>query len=365
MTRFAINGRFLIQPLTGVQRVARELCRAFARTPAASSFSLLIPPGAEPDAERIGLPYETVGTSAESPLSGALWESWVLPRAAGRRYLLNLGNRAPILPHQGAMVIHDAHVFDLPGTYNPLFRLAYRLFYGQAVRNGLDLVTVSQFSRERLAMALGVDSGHWTVIPNGVDHIRESDADTSILHQSGLTTKNYVLTVGARAPHKNLAALAPLAEGLATRGQLLVMVGDTSPAVYSGVELPHGLKLLGRVGDAGLRALYENARCFVFASRYEGFGLPPLEAMALGCPTAASALPPLRELCGDACLFLDPDNPHEIAERVLTLSDDEAHRRRLSQAGPLATRSLTWDAAAQRWLEFLSRINLSANQPRA
>ena len=97
----------------------------------------------------------------------------------------------------------------------------------------------------------------------------------------------------------------------------------------------------------------ENARCFVFPSQYEGFGLPPLEAMALGCPVATSDIAPLREACGEACIFFDPDDPEDIAERVMALSNDEAQRRLLGNAGREVTRNLTWDRSAQKWLDLL------------
>ena len=96
------------------------------------------------------------------------------------------------------------------------------------------------------------------------------------------------------------------------------------------------------------------ARFFIYPSTYEGFGLPPLEAMALGCPVATSDIAPLREACGEACIFFDPNDPEEIAERVLALSNNEAQRVHLGNAGREATRHLTWDHSAEKWLDLLS-----------
>ena len=354
MTDFCINGRFLTQPISGVQRVARQLCRALARSPAKDSFSLVIPPGAEAEADRIGLQFEIAGRASDTPLGGVLWENRALPKAVHGRYLINLTNRFPVVPQRGAVLMHDAHVFDLPSTYNRMFGSFYRSLYRLAVTRGLDLVTVSEFSRGRLSQALGVDPQRWTVIKSGVDHILEAKTDFSVLKRFGLLPKSYVLTVGARAQHKNLGALTSLARGLAAQGHVLVTVGDMSPAVYTGAEIVEGLKYVGRLDDDGLRALFENARCFVFPSQYEGFGLPPLEAMALGCPVAASDIAPLREACGDACVFFDADDPEDIAKRVLALSNDKAQKLLLGDAGREVTRYLTWDRTAQVWLDFLS-----------
>jgi len=353
VTDFCINGRFLTQPISGVQRVARQLCRALARSPARDSFSLVIPPGAEAEADRIGLSFEIVGGASDTLLGGILWENRALAKAARGRYLINLTNRFPVALKRGAVLIHDAHVFDLPSTYTPVFGSFYRGLYRWAVTRNLDLVTVSEFSRARLSQALGVDSDRWTIIKSGIDHILEPEADFSVLERFGLVPEGYVLTVGALSRHKNLAVLKLLARGLAAQGHVLVAVGDVAPAVYVGADLGEGLKHVGRLGDDGLRALMENARCFVFPSQYEGFGLPPLEAMALGCPVATSDIAPLREACGEACIFFDPDDPEDIAERVMALSNDEAQRRLLGNAGREVTRNLTWDRSVQKWLDLL------------
>ena len=355
MTDFCINGRFLAQPISGVQRVARHLCTALARSSSSDAFSLLIPPGVEDEAKKIGLSFEIVDGWPDRLWGGIFWESRSLLRATRGRYLINLTNRFPVGLKRGAVLIHDAHVFDLPSTYQPIFRFFYRSLYRLAVKRGLDLVTVSDFSRERLSMALRTESGRWTVITSGIDHFLEPKTDHSVLKRFGLTPGLYVLTVGAQAQHKNLASLELLGESLAARGHVLVTVGDMSPTVYASTEFTEGIKYIGRLDDGGLRALIENARCFVFPSRYEGFGLPPLEAMTLGCPVAVSDISPLREACGQASIYFNPDNPQDIADQVLALWDDESQRRRLGKAGRELTRQLTWDRSAQKWLEFLPR----------
>jgi glycosyltransferase involved in cell wall biosynthesis len=320
----------------------------------------VIPPGAEAEADRIGLSFEIVGGASDTLLGGILWENGALAKAARGRYLINLTNRFPLALKRGAVLIHDAHVFDLPSTYKPVFGSFYRSLYRLAVTRGLDLVTVSEFSRARLSQALGIDSDRWTIIKSGIDHILEPEPDFSVLQRFGLVPEGYLLTVGALSGHKNLGALKLLARALAEQGRELVAVGDMSPAVYAGADLGEGLKHVGQVDDGALRALMENARCFVFPSQYEGFGLPPLEAMALGCPVATSDIAPLREACGKACIFFDPDDPEDIAERVLALSNDEAQRLHLGNAGREVTRNLTWHRSAQKWLDLLSVASKSS-----
>lgn len=355
MSSIVINGRFLTQPLTGVQRVARELCREFSRVPDASIFSLIIPPGVEVEAEGLGLPFQVVGSPVKTPLGGFIWENRALGRVARGRYLLNLANRLPLRCRSGAVLMHDAHVFDLGDSYRPFFRHFYRFQYGKALERGLDLVTVSGFSQVRLAHALGVKPDRWTVIPNGGDHLQREVEDESVLLDNRLQEGRFLLSVGTPARHKNLSSLGSLAEVAERADMPLVVVGHLPKEVYAPSEIPRGICLLGRISDARLKALYRNAFCLVFPSLYEGFGLPPLEAMTLECPVVVSDISPLRELCGPAALYFDPRDPQTITHAVLALLRDEHAQVRMRARGRERSETLTWRRASERWLEFLSR----------
>jgi glycosyltransferase involved in cell wall biosynthesis len=115
----------------------------------------------------------------------------------------------------------------------------------------------------------------------------------------------------------------------------------------------------GYVSDAELRSLYEHALCFVFPSRYEGFGIPPLEAMALGCPVVASSIEPVREVCGDAARYFDPHDAPALA-RILTRLGSEAaadERRRMAERGRRRAESFSWKASAARVLQSIVAAN--------
>jgi glycosyltransferase involved in cell wall biosynthesis len=170
-----------------------------------------------------------------------------------------------------------------------------------------------------------------------------------VLLAHGLITGRYVLVVGTLAAHKNLAALDVLADRLAARGMVLAVTGAFGAAAFQangGQKLPAAARYLGRVSDAGLKALYANAACFVFPSRYEGFGLPAVEAMECGCAVVASDIVALRETCGGAAQFCDSASPAAIAETVLGLLGDPARLIALRQAGSAHVASMTWAKAA-------------------
>jgi glycosyltransferase involved in cell wall biosynthesis len=337
----AVNGRFLTQGMTGVQRFAAEVTQAVAR--AGVPFRLLAPREA-PD--RLGdLPVQHVGTR-----SGQGWEQLDLPRAAGAATLLNLGNTAPLRGGRRFVVIHDAGVFDTPESYALAFRAWYRALHLALPRTGARIVTVSEFSRARLAARLRLAPSRIAVMPEGGEHILRVPADTAVLAKHGLAPRGYALAVGTRAAHKNLGALRDAAALLAARGMTLAVAGAVQAGVFSGAADAAGARLLGRVTDAELRALYENALCLIFPSRYEGFGIPPLEAMWCGCPVLAARAGAVPEVCGDAALWFDAGGPAAAVTRLL---DEPGLADVLRARGRERAQRYAWDAAARRLMEIV------------
>ena len=347
MTPLAVNARFLTQKTTGVQRFATEVTRALAAR--GTPLRLLAPRGAP--ARFDDLPVEQVGTR-----SGQAWEQLDLPRAAGAAMLLNLGNTAPLLRGgRQAVVIHDAGVFDTPESYSVTFRAWYRTLHLALPRRGARIVTVSDFSRGRLAARLHLDPARIGVMPEGGEHVLRVAAEGEVLARNGLAPNGYALAVGTRAAHKNLGALRDAAALLAARGMVLAVAGAVEGGVFSGPADAEGsaVRMLGRVTDGELRALYENALCLVFPSRYEGFGIPPLEAMWCGCPVLAARAGAVPEVCGNAALWFDADGPATPAEALARLLDEPGLAEALRAAGRDRARLYSWDAAAARLLELL------------
>jgi glycosyltransferase involved in cell wall biosynthesis len=342
-----INGRFLTQGLTGVQRFAAEVTQAIAR--AGTPIRLLAPQGT---ADRLGdVPVEHVGTR-----SGQSWEQLDLPAASNPAPLLSLGNTAPLrCGGKRFVVIHDAGVFDTPESYSFAFRAWYRTLHLALPRLGARIITVSEFSRGRLAARLRLDPAAIGVMPEGGEHVLRVAADEAVLAKHGLAPRGYALAVGTRAAHKNLSALGEAASLLAARGMCLAVAGSVQGNAFSGAADAEGggVRLLGRVSDAELRALYENALCLIFPSRYEGFGIPPLEAMWCGCPVLASRAGAVPEVCGDAALWFDAEGPATPAAALMRLLDEPGLADRLRDAGRARAQLYSWDTAAARLLELI------------
>ncbi len=349
MKQILINGRFAAQNLSGVQRFATEVTRALARL-APERVSVLAPPGAV-----TGAAADLPGLRAVGRGGGQAWEQLQLPCFAKQGLLVNLGNTAPLLARRQLIVIHDTGVFDTPEAYSWKFRAWYRLMQKAVVRRGAILVTISEFSREQIARNFAIDPARIHVMGEGADHMDRLGTDDTVLERHELQRHEFVLAAGNLAAHKNLAALGALAEALAVREIPLVITGASGGAAFNaaGAGLPQTARYIGRVSDAALKSLYQAAGCFVFPSRYEGFGLPPIEAMACGCPVVAGAIPPVIEACRDAVLYASPARPEQLAAQVLWLMGDPARRASLGELGRARAKKHRWDEAAAQLLAII------------
>ena len=344
--KIAINGRYLSQPQSGVQRFAGELTRAIAKLDwQTGQEPVLLTPRT-----RLALPSEGLGVPVAQcgRLKGQAWEQFDLPRFRESRFLINPGNTAPVFGRHQLVVLHDAAVFAQPEGYSWKFRVWYRILQTILCHTKTRIVTVSDFSRQELSKYLKVLPERIEVIPEGCEHIARVTPDTSILQRHDLVGRPFVLAVGNLARHKNLGALTALSRDLQRRGVPLVISGGVDKSVFSGrVDLPQSALYVGRVTDEELHALYAAASCFVFPSLYEGFGLPAIEAMACHCPVVAADIPSLREVCGDAALYVDPRNPQDISQGVCGLLDDPQLTASLRDKGDVRAKYFTWDKAAR------------------
>ena len=351
-----VNGRFLAQRPTGVQRAAAELVRALDRLDGAARFTILAPPDADLDR----LPLATIGIRRIGRRTGYLWEQWELPCAARGRILLNLGNVAPLLHRRNAILIHDASVLDRPAGYGWRFRAAMRWMLPVLARRAEALFTVSQFSADRLGHHGVGDRSRYTVLPSGAEHATRAPADSTAPARLGLPDGRYALFVGSPHPNKNLAGAIAAIERVSDPGIRLAVVGAADPRVFAGDAAPAGaasgrVVYLGAVDDAALAGLYGGALALLFPSYYEGSGLPPLEAMALGCPVIASTRASVPEVCGDAAWLVDPDDTAGMAAAIDRLAADPGRREELIARGRARAAGFTWAASARLLAATLDR----------
>lgn len=344
--RLVVNGRFLTQRVTGVQRYAIEVTRRLKVL--RPELRVLTPTGVIHHEVAHELGAEPVGR-----LRGHAWEQIELPwhrRGAG---LINLCNAAPVAVRNQIVTIHDCAPFAVPEAYSRAFTHWYRFMTRQIGQRARHILTVSHFSSKELVRFLKINPAKITVIPLGREHVFERDASYDAIARHKLDNVTFLLAVGSYSPHKNFPALVAIAEKLSNTNCRFVIVGGADPRVHASdpTALNERVIHVGAVSDAELRALYENAVGYVHPAYYEGFGLPPLEAMALGCPVLTSKAAALPETCGNAASYFDPFDMTDMVTATQRFLADFNNRAGLTQAGRERAQMFSWDECARAVLE--------------
>ena len=349
--RVFVNGRFLTQPVSGVQRYARSILGALDGMLLASEpVEVLVP-----DAPLHDVPeWRNLALRRVPGGQGHLWEQGVLYRASRDGVLVSLGNSGPLRHRRQVLALHDAHLYQIPEAFSWRYRVVHRLLRPRLARRAAGLVTVSAYSAGQLARHLGVPEERFTVIPNAASHVFDWPADPSAPGRYGLEAGRYLLAVGNQSPNKNIAGLVAAygaCEGLPD----LAVVGGAVPGVAS--QPVAGVRALGRVPDTHLRGLYEGAAGFVFPSLYEGFGIPPLEAMALGVPVICSRTAALPEVLGDAPIWFDPRDQASIVKALQRFSGlSRAERVARIAAGRAQAARFSWEDSAGALWDLVARV---------
>jgi len=359
--KIAINGRFLTQKLVGVQRFATETTKALDRLlgdPAYAALRGNIEIVAPRAAQAFDLEYIPVRRCGF--LRGYAWEQIEFPLHSAGSLRLNLCILGPVAVRRQIVVFHDATVRAMPDTFSWKFRAVYNTLMPMLMRSDC-VAAVSDFSRHEIGKYYGADIARMPVCHEGGDHILAAPADRSVLERIGAAGRPYFLGVGVFSSNKNmkLALDAFLQSGL--DDTLLVLTGSPDPhsAIYSAVVSDKRVRLAGYVTDAQLRALYENALALVFPSTYEGFGLPPLEAMQAGCPVVISPQPALVEVGGNAVLKCAMHDVAGLTDLMRQLHGDATLRARLKTAGLERAGRFTWKRTAQTLLDLCLEVAAS------
>jgi glycosyltransferase involved in cell wall biosynthesis len=353
-----INGRFLAQRLTGVQRTAGELVRALDRLMAEDvdlrrTFSavLLAPPDAT-----LEMPLSCVKYRQAGRFKGHIWEQLELPVLASGGFLLSLCNLGPVLHRNQAVLIHDAQVYALPGNYSRTFRWYYKFVQPLLGRRAKLVLTVSEFSRRQITAYGIAPASKIRVLHNGADHILSEPADGLVLEKHSLRTGRFILAVGSLTRNKNLGMVLKAFQELQDEELTLVLAGISRSSLFADTALEQELRhacLVGGPSDAQLRALYEQAFCLVFPSYYEGFGLPAVEAMLCGCPVIASDSAALPEVCRDGALYCAPDDLAGLVSALRSLRTHPEQAAHLAVRGREIASTYTWRECAGKLVGYL------------
>jgi glycosyltransferase involved in cell wall biosynthesis len=301
-------------------------------------------------------------------------------RPATRFAAMNAGRVFPVLSGRDFDVVHypatvpvprvrgvprvvsllDVQHHELPSMFSVLERRLRAWAYDGAAREADLVLTISEHARRGIVEHVGVPADRVWSIPLGVDHERFTVHGDGPPEALGLPAR-YVLYPANMWPHKNHARLLDAFASVGDDELWLVLTGQT----YGNERLLAGrerVRHLGHVPAGDLAGLYRGAAAVVFPSLFEGFGLPPLEAMACGVPVATSARGSLAEVCGDAALLFDPEDRAAIADAIRRVTTEETLRARLRAAGPARAARYTWAAAARRHIEAYAFVSGSRSR---
>jgi alpha-1,3-rhamnosyl/mannosyltransferase len=380
--KILVNGTSLLAPLTGIGQYVRHLFSAMDKLPEAELrmyYGTHCEQGMKlPSAGTAQAVQHTYGLakrflprprSVKKLLERAMFKYHT--RSGSDRALYHEPNHVP-LPYDGPLVLTvcDLSCFDHPETH-PAERV--RLMQRDmppAIEKADHIIVISEASGAALRRWFNVDPARITNTYLAADprfEPRSAEALAPVLASLGLTRGGYVLSVGTLEPRKNLATL------FAAYGGLPADLRQRFPLVVAGMKgwgteglmksaqslIQRGeLRLLGYVEDELIPPLYAGAAAFCYPSRYEGFGLPALEAMASGVPVLTSNRTSLPEVVGDAGIMVDPDDVDGMRERLRELLEDRAYAENLGRLGLARAQTFSWDRCARETFSVYQQVML-------
>lgn len=382
--RIGLSTSVIQRGRSGVARYVLALVRALLAEAAEHEFTLFVLEQDLPLFDFVGSAMRIVPVPERHrpPLRDIVWHQSTLPRLVrqlGLEVLHVPSYRRLLWPRPCALVgtIHDLAPFRLPEKYDRA-----RMFYGRVVVRQLArrqdaIVAVSQTTANDVMEFFGVSRERVTVVPNGLDHSRFAPGDrdraaAAIQRRYGLRTPFFLYVARLEHPGKNHVRLVQAFNAFKTETpspwQLVLLGSD-----WHGAEFIHeavrrspyapDIHCPGFVSDEDLPTWYRAAGACVYPSLFEGFGLPPLEAMACGCPVVASNIGAVAEVCGDAAVLADPLDAVDLRRQLTAVAFDAALRERLRLAGRVQAQRYDWQRTAAATVEVYTRAARKLGHP--
>lgn len=343
MKRIIINGRFLIHKVTGVERYARELLSRLDEMVQPGSIEMAVPPETENIPE-----YKNITVTRAGRLHNILWEHISFPSYVRKKgaVSLNLCNVAP-LASPGIVCIHDVKVKARPGDFSTKFRCWYNLLMNNSTKRAKKIITVSEFSKSEICRYYDVEPQRICVIPDAWQHFERTGFDEDALEKYGLCKDGYMFAMASLEPNKNFRWIAQAAK--ANKDKLFAIAGSINEKVFAdglGFDLPENVKLLGYVSDKEAKTLMRDCEAFLFPSFYEGFGIPPLEALSAGARSlVVSDTQVMHEVLGDGVEYVDVNDFDADLSSIKKLTEEQR---------TLILNKYSWRDSAQKLYDLIS-----------
>jgi glycosyltransferase involved in cell wall biosynthesis len=372
--RVGLDGYPLTEPRTGVGHYTLELARALAIASPSDQFELVSPAAFDQtvadDLNRASLANLHSTTAKASSVRGHWWSIGLPLYARRARFDLFHGTNfdVPLWNSRRSVVtIHDLSSLLHPDKHRKHAVSRARVRLPLAVRLARKIITPTESVKREVCEYFGVKPSKVAAIPLAARRNFQPLAPprTIEIRKRLNIEDDFLLFVGTLEPRKNLLtllkALQQILSQTSLRPQLVIAGGegwlmDETFSFMKKPEIAGRLRLTGYLGDEELCGLYSSCRIFIYPSLYEGFGLPPLEAMACGAPVIAGRIPALQETLGNSACLVDPDDARELAKKIIDLWTDEQERQKLSSVGKENSARFSWEETARMTLEVYREV---------
>lgn len=303
--KIIVNGKFLAQRITGVQRFAREILSELDKICSDLDIELAVPMDVD------NLPhYNNIKIVQVGRFKGNLWEQISFPRYVKKQkgISLNLCNSAP-LRGKKIITIHDMKIKAHPEFFSKKFLIWYKVLFKNLIKKSEKIITVSEFSKNEILKYYNCDENKIFVINNAWQHFNNIDFDEKALNKFDLHKFEYYFAMSSLEPNKNLKWIIEVAKR--NKENVFVVAGGLNEKVFSEnqIVLPPNVKLLGYISDSEAKTLMRDCKAFLFPTIYEGFGIPPLEAISCGAKNIiVSDTEVMHEIFEDMAIFINPQN---------------------------------------------------------
>lgn len=319
LKRIIINGRFLTHRITGVERYAREICAELDKLITPGELVMAVPP------ETKDIPkYKNIKVVKIGSLHNRMWEHISFPRyvRSQKAISLNLCNVAP-LPDPGIVCIHDVKIKARPHDFSKKFLTWYNLLLFNECKRAKAIITVSEFSKHEIMKYYHVHAEKIIVIPNAWQHYLKVGYDEQTLKKYGLNKGEYFFSMCSLEPNKNFKWIAEEAKN--NPDKTFAVAGSINKTVFANglnFECPNNMKLIGYVSDEEAKTLMRDCKAFLFPTFYEGFGIPPLEALSAGASAiVVSDTVVMHEIYDGVANFIDPNRYDYSLDQLCCLDE--------------------------------------------
>jgi glycosyltransferase involved in cell wall biosynthesis len=340
-----INARFLTQKITGVQRYAIEICKRFPESIKEKKIILVAPKGELINKEELKfLKIEQFGN-----FRGHLWEQIDLVNFLNNNknpILINFGGIGPLYYKNKITYVHDLAFKYYPETFSYIFQKGYNIFVPISVRNALKVITVSNYVKKDVENNFNVNNLEVVYC-----------AKSNHFKNLNLKREKIILAVSSLDPRKNFNRIINAYQQLETDYKLY-FVGAKSKSFSeintNKISTNEDIIFTGYLSDNDLNELYNRASIFVYASLFEGFGIPPLEAQACGCPCIVSNKTSLPEVYLDSVEYCEPESLENIKNKLEFLIKNKERREELVKKGYKNIARFSWDKSAKKLISIIS-----------